>query len=305
MATKKVAKNMIEKVNEVCANMRKMSIESFTLPIFSERPLISNAFPQKTLLQILGKHMKRPDAFLPLSAKDPIANFEACIHWTKGEDGNMYPAVPGSSFKASLVAACRMTELEMMTTKQLFHVIPHRIRIYGDQPLMCEHRVRNERGGIDIRHRAMFMRWAAELPIRFYTGGISRDMIIQLAMLGGFGCGIGDWRVAAPKSNNGQMGTWRLAEAGVDGEVTDYTRYCAEDEPFDWDMALEYGIVPLDRVEYYRQVAAAAANSPDPEKPKKKKSKKVDANLEEALRIANGVVPVEGIVAPDGYRPQE
>jgi hypothetical protein len=296
-------KTAMDKVNEVLATMSKTPIQSFSVGIFSEKPLISNAFPQKTLLQILGKHMKRPDAFLPLSAKDPIANFEACIHWTRGPDGVMYPAVPGSSFKASLVAACRMTELDMATTKQLFHVIPHRIRIYGDPPLMCEHRVRNERGGIDIRHRAMFMRWAAELPIRFYTGGISRDMIIQLAMLAGFGCGIGDWRVAAPKSNNGQMGTWRMAEAG-DVEVTDYTRYCADDEPFDWAMAEEYGIVPLDRVEYYRQVVAAAAANPQPEKTKGKK-KKPDPAVEEALRIANGVVPVDGIAPPAGYRPQE
>jgi hypothetical protein len=304
MASKPVKKSGIEKVNELVATMSKMSIATFKLAIFSETPLISNAFPQKTLLQILGKHMKQASAFLPLSAKDPIANFEACIHWTKGEDGEMHPAVPGSSFKASLVAACRMTELEMTTTKQLFHVIPHRVRIYGDHPLMCEHRVRNERGGIDIRHRAMYMRWAAELPIKFYTGGISREMLIQLAMLAGFGCGIGDWRVAAPKSNNGRMGCWRLAEAGVDGEVTDYTRYCEEDEPFDWDKALEYGIVPLDRVEYYKQVVEAAKLNPD--KPKKKKEKKkVEANLEEASRIIHGVVPVDGIVPPDGYVPQE
>jgi hypothetical protein len=291
---------------EPILSMPKPRLDVIDIPIISEKPLISNAFPQKVLWQILAGHMQVPESLMPLAAKDPVSNFQACIHWMRGDDGNMYPSMPGSSFKAALVAACRMTnkKLDMTTAKQLFQVIPHRIRIYGDEPRMCEHRVRNDGGGMDIRHRAMFLRWAAILPIRFHAGSISKEVILTLAQLAGFGCGIGDWRIAAPKSNNGQMGAWRLAEDGVDPIGEDFTRFCVEDEPFDWELAKEFGIVPLDRVEYYAKCAAAAAANPLPAK-KGRKGSKAPATAEAALAVINGVVPVDGIVAPDGYSPQE
>jgi hypothetical protein len=220
--------------------------------------------------------------------------------------------MPGSSFKASLVAACRLTNLEMTSAKQMFQVIPHRIRIFGDAPDMCEHRVRNTTGVIDIRHRAMYLRWAAILPIRFHAGSISKDMIYNLAMLAGFGCGIGDWRIAAPKSNNGQMGAWRLAEEHeAIGE--DFTEQCLKN-PAPEEERLEYGIVPQDRQEYYARAAAMAATG-DPNagngvgngKPRKGKKgeKRAPATVEEALAVINGIAPVDGVDPPDGYQPQE
>lgn len=277
----------------------KPDIRLCHIGIVGEMPMISNAFSQKALMQILADHMQLPEAYVPHGAKDPVANFEACIHYLKDRDGQMHYAMPGSSFKAALVAACRMTsgKLDMTKAKQLFQVVPHRIRIYGDEPVMCEHRVRNTTGVIDIRHRAMFVRWSAILPIRYHAGSISAEVITSLAMLAGFGCGIGDWRIAAPKSSNGQMGSWRVAEeADLVGE--EHTESCRQN-PLGYDELEQYGVVRPERVAYYAECAKLPPPAPA-EKPKKarKTTRRAPATAEAAAEVINGVLPREGLEVP-------
>jgi hypothetical protein len=300
MPTKKAAVDAV-------LTLARPQLDKVNVGIVGETPIISNAFPRKALMAILAKHMQLPEAVMPLSAKNPVANYEACIHYVRDEEGRMRCAMPGASFKAALVAACRMTggKLDMTKAKQLFQVIPYRVRIYGDAPVMCEHRVRNNDGVVDIRHRAMYCRWMAILPIRFHAGSISQEVITSLTQLAGFGCGIGDWRIAAPKSNNGQMGSWRLAEeSDLLGE--DFSEYCTKN-PFEWEEMEQYGIVRPERVEYYAKCAALPRIPADTTKPKKGKKgdKKAPATVEAAMEVIHGVVPVNGVVEPAGYSPQE
>jgi hypothetical protein len=283
-------------------------IRETRIAIVGVSPAISNKFSQKSRMMILAKQFQLPEAYKPLEAKDPVANFEACIHWVRGRDGEPYCAMPGSSFKASLVAACRMTggKLEMTKAKQLFHVIPHMIRIHGDDPVMCEHVVRNQTGVIDIRFRAMFVRWSAIIPIRYHAGSISEQVLVSLAMLAGFGCGIGDWRTAAPKSNNGQLGQWRVAE-GNEPVGEEHTTFCRAN-PLPWEEVEQYGVVHPDKVAYYAQFARrpdAETSDDEAAQPKKKtsrKTKKAPATREAALEVLQGLATADEVAEMDAIQ---
>jgi hypothetical protein len=292
----------------VPVNIPQPQILDFGIGLIGVTPTISNAFPQKIREKLVADHMHMPEALIPHEAKDPCANFSACIHYVKSKDGGVNFAMPGSSFKGAMVAACRMTnkKLDMASAKQFFQVIPFRVQMYGDEPIMCEHRVRNDNGGVDIRHRAMYCRWSVILPIRYHAGSISKESLIYLAELAGFGCGIGDWRIAAPKSPNGQMGAFRVAR---EGEIVGpaYSKWCAKN-PFDWDEFEQYGIVPPARVEYYRKAAEMVRGLPPEQRgtPKKGKSRKAVPTAAAAAAIINGVQPVDGLEPPDdGYVPQQ
>ena len=68
-----------------------------------------------------------------------------------------------------------------------------RVRIHGT-PTIREDMVRVGMGVADLRYRGEFREWSVVLPIRFNTAVFTHEQIINLFNLGGFACGIGEWR---------------------------------------------------------------------------------------------------------------
>jgi hypothetical protein len=245
-------------------------IQHLDLAVVSDSCYISNRMDQKAVMMILAKHMQLPPE--PRKAKDPYANFRACIHYLP--DGSM--GIPGGAFKAAMVGACRQfgKAVKMVSIKQFFHVLPDIVRVYGDTPRMCQHVVKNDSGVIDIRFRAMFFRWSAVIPIEYDSDLISTTTLAILANRAGFGVGVGDWRPGAPESFNGRCGRFHCAR-NDDLVGRAHTEWCAQNPANEVEMLMA-GIVPEDLVETYRRAAQLPPppEEEDEEDGKKKRSTK-------------------------------
>ena len=81
--------------------------------------------------------------------------------------------------------------------------------IIGDAPEIREDMVRV--GGMsksaDVRYRAMFVHWEIPMLIEYNKNGkYSLEQLMNCVNVGGFACGIGEWR----PEKDGQFGMYRL-----------------------------------------------------------------------------------------------
>jgi len=77
-----------------------------------------------------------------------------------------------------------------------FHILGEYLQIETDEPpTMREDMVKIAMGTADIRYRAEFKHWEMHIPVRYNTGVITLAQLCNLINLGGFACGIGEWRV--------------------------------------------------------------------------------------------------------------
>ena len=102
---------------------------------------------------------------------------------------------PSVAFKAAAVSAGFRTGVTKNKTipNSAFHINGDMVRIYGT-PEIREDMVRVGMGAADLRYRGEFKEWSVILPIRFNTAVFTHEQIINLFNLGGFACGIGEWR---------------------------------------------------------------------------------------------------------------
>jgi hypothetical protein len=61
-------------------------------------------------------------------------------------------------------------------------------------PTMREDMVRIGMGTSDVRYRGEFNPWEATFTVKYNANVFSAEQIINLFNLGGFACGIGEWR---------------------------------------------------------------------------------------------------------------
>ena len=81
------------------------------------------------------------------------------------------------------------------------------VEIHSDPPIMREDMVRVGNGSADIRYRAEFRNWYADLKIDFNeNGNFSKDMVVNLINAGGYVCGVGEWR----PEKDGVFGTFHV-----------------------------------------------------------------------------------------------
>ena len=122
---------------------------------------------------------------------------------------------PVTAIKQAAVMAASRNEIGIKTTalRGAFFIKgegPDMLaEVKGCVPTMREDMVRV--GGIsktaDIRHRAQFDDWYMDLEISYNANGpITLEQIINLVNLGGFTCGIGEWR----PEKDGSYGTFMV-----------------------------------------------------------------------------------------------
>ena len=63
-------------------------------------------------------------------------------------------------------------------------------------PEIREDMVRIGMGTADIRYRGEFKKWSANIDVRYNANAMSIEQIINLFNIGGFACGVGEWRPA-------------------------------------------------------------------------------------------------------------
>lgn len=174
-------------------------------------PLIVHRWSEKARTMMLDAQQGRKT---PKQLKDPQADYESSMY--KFEDGSA--GFPVMAFKSATVKgggrlfgkAVKMTEL-----RQLLIFLANGIGTDGTQlvsikgePTMREDMVRVGMGTADIRYRAEYRDWTAQLRIEFVPSVIDLESVVALVDAGGTN-GIGEWR----PEKSGSYGTYEVIGA--------------------------------------------------------------------------------------------
>lgn len=197
-----------------------LDLRRFDVKIIGESPLLVHAWDPKVLREMLDKQMgvvksKKKDP------KDPISDYIGSLYWLEGRptenteeaflqavDNGARFGFPATAFKAAAVSAGYRSGItkDKVSMQGAFHILGEMVEIHG-VPEMHEATVRVGMGTADIRYRGIFHDWSAILNIQYNAGAISPEQIVNLINLGGFACGIGEWRV----EKGGMNGRYRVA----------------------------------------------------------------------------------------------
>lgn len=225
MATKKNAETIvIQPVEKVTAE----------ITIIGESPLIVHAWSEKAKREMLdaqqGKKSGKKKEY-----KNPVADFIRSMYWLDGTphipDGATeeeaeqifndaiskgarfgFPAV--AIKKAAVSAAYRQgLTKDKVSANGSFWLNGiddvEFVEIESDEPpVMREDMVKIGMGTADIRYRGEFRNWKCRCRISYLKGGVfSLENIISMINLGGFCCGLGEWRT----EKGGISGAFRVA----------------------------------------------------------------------------------------------
>ena len=217
-----------KKVPEVI-EIKPIDIRTAVIRIRGTAPLIMHKWSEKAKKMILDKQTKATKT-KGHDLKIPFADFISSAYWlTEEPHGNsdeeceiaFAEAVengarwgfPVTAIKQATIMAASRNDIDIKTTtlRGCFFIEgegPDMLaEVKGCVPEMREDMVRV--GGIsktaDIRHRAQFNNWYMDLKVSYNANGpITLEQIVNLINLGGFTCGIGEWR----PEKDGSFGTY-------------------------------------------------------------------------------------------------
>ena len=184
-----------------------IEISSFELTLVGDSPLIVHAWSEKAKKEILDKQMKVAKTRVR-AIRNPAGDFIDSLYWlsekpTEPTMEAFYQALekgarfgfPSVAFKAAAVSAGFRSGVTKNKTvpNSAFHINGDMVRINGT-PQIREDMVRVGMGAADLRYRGEFKTWSASFQVRFNTAVFTIQQIINLFNLGGFACGIGEWR---------------------------------------------------------------------------------------------------------------
>ncbi len=191
------------KKTDVQVEIPGINIQMFTVKLVGDSPLIVHAWSEKAKREMLDKQMKKAKA--GREAKDPFKDYVDSLYWLTPKPENTthediekakfgFPAV---AFKAAAVDAGYQSGVtaNKTTSRGAFHIVGDMVEIEGT-PEIREDMVRVGMGTADIRYRGEFKNWSVTLQVRYNANAMSIEQIINLFNLGGFACGIGEWRPA-------------------------------------------------------------------------------------------------------------
>lgn len=187
-------------------NLSRIERAEIVIPIVGTAPLIVHRFDEKAKQMMLEaqqtKTRKKKDP------KDPIADFNRSMY-RLADGGHGFPAV---GFKAAMVDSARMFDGVKMTELRAAVTVmgegsDQLVRIQGGEPRMREDTVRVGMGTADLRYRAEYWPWMAELTVRFVPSMISVESVIAIVDAAGLG-GVGEWRPS--KAKTGLYGTFEV-----------------------------------------------------------------------------------------------
>lgn len=182
------------------------AIRTLTVKIIGVTSLICHRFSEESKQQIrikqqgLAKESRQP--------KDPKELQQQCLYELPGKLEHY--GFPSSGLKRALVDAAAFSGQGVFKTslRGALFIIGDYIEI-KDKWEGREDPVRIGRGITDLRYRAHFPVWEAEVKIRYNTNVISAEQVINLLHVAGFSIGIGDWRPQC----NGSHGQFDVAVA--------------------------------------------------------------------------------------------
>lgn len=221
----------MKKASETIIEIKPLNIQTTTIRIVGDSPLIMHKWSEKAKKEMLdsmmNKEIKQKGKARP--AKDPVQEFIDSMYWLEGEPSEKTEegfaaaieagarfGFPATSIKQATISAAYRSGVtkDMASMRGAFFIdgdgSDMLVEIKGCVPEMREDMVRVGMGKPDLRYRGEFKGWYADLTIRYNPNGMyTLEQLVNLINLGGFACGIGEWR----PERDGQYGTYHVATA--------------------------------------------------------------------------------------------
>ena len=208
---------MKKQTNEENVTIKPPSIATAAFKIVGTSPYIQLRFSQKAIETMMAKHAAGSQANKKKvkEARDFDADFLAAQHLsTEGWCG-----IPAASFRNAMISACRLVGFKMTLAKlSLFtqadgfdkvDLVPL-VKVEGTPEKHIMH-ARNATGVCDIRVRAKFWPWSAEVKISYDTDQFSATDVANLLLRVGQQVGIGEGRNDSKMSAGMGWGCFTLA----------------------------------------------------------------------------------------------
>lgn len=186
----------------------QINLQSMTVAIVGQTPLLTNRFGEKSRKQIEDKQQKKAKG--AKEARVPEEEFQEACH--KMGNGFGFPAV--GIKKALVVAGGRFADEKMTHLRGALNVMGDLIEIKAPAPTMRSDTVRLQGGVTSIAYRPQFMPWEMEVPVVFNASIIGEAQILNLFQIAGFAVGFGAWRPEC----NGVFGQFILKDTQKKGK---------------------------------------------------------------------------------------
>lgn len=188
-----------------------LNIKTFVLTIVGDSPLIVHAWSDKAKRMMLEKQTKKATAGKEI--RKPYVEFADSLYWLTPKpdlDGLsdekaaeiIDKAIPNAKFgfpTVGIKAAAASGGFRSKVTKNktdaraAFHLQGIYAVIEGT-PQIREDMVKIGQGTADLRYRGEFPTWQTSLTVEYNERAMSAEQIVNLFNIGGFACGIGEWR---------------------------------------------------------------------------------------------------------------
>lgn len=205
--------------------IKPVDIAIVNVRIEGETPLIMHRWSEKAKREILDKELGKAKKARPI--KRPIDDFCRSLYWMTdapaedATDDEIMEAIPTGRYgfpvtaikQAAISAAFRSgMSKDKVSLQGAFFINgegeEQLAEVKGDKPHIREDMVRVGMGSADIRYRGEFDHWYMDLTLRYNKNGqYSLEQILNILNMGGFCCGIGEWR----PEKSGQNGMYHVA----------------------------------------------------------------------------------------------
>ena len=217
---------MAKKNEAAIIEIKPINIVTTTVRIAGDTPLIMHRWSEKAKRMILEKQMKKTKSSAK-EAKNPVEDFIESIYWMEGKPSeyteeafaesckNGAPfGFPVTAIKQATISSAYRNGItkDMASLRGAFFIAGEGsellAEVKGSAPTMREDMVRVGMGVADIRFRGEFANWYMDLQVSYNANGAyTLDQIINLINVGGFSCGIGEWR----PEKDGNYGMYHVA----------------------------------------------------------------------------------------------
>ena len=217
---------MAKKNEAAIIEIKPINIVTTTVRIAGDTPLIMHRWSEKAKRMILEKQMKKTKSSAK-EAKNPVEDFIESIYWMEGKPSEYTEEAfdeacrngarfgfPVTAIKQATISSAYRNGItkDMASLRGAFFIAGDGsellAEVKGCTPTMREDMVRVGMGIADIRFRGEFANWYMDLQVSYNANGAyTLDQIINLINVGGFSCGIGEWR----PEKDGNYGMYHVA----------------------------------------------------------------------------------------------
>ena len=217
---------MAKKNEAAIIEIKPINIVTTTVRIAGDTPLIMHRWSEKAKRMILEKQMKKTKSSAK-EAKNPVEDFIESVYWMEGKPSEYTEEAfdeacrngarfgfPVTAIKQATISSAYRNGItkDMASLRGAFFIAGEGsellAEVKGCVPTMREDMVRVGMGVADIRFRGEFANWYMDLQVSYNANGAyTLDQIINLINVGGFSCGIGEWR----PEKDGNYGMYHVA----------------------------------------------------------------------------------------------